>query len=117
MSAYHPNLTHGAGLIMISRAYYTHFAKTHACDDRMVEMARAMGKKDASDPMDFVDALVELQKACGVDNLKMSEWGLTKEQIPDYARCARETMGGLFEVDPAPLSDEDIIRISEESYR
>ena len=117
MSAYHPNLTHGAGLIMISRAYYTHFAKTHACDDRMVEMARAMGKKDASDPMDFVDALVELQKACGVDNLKMSEWGLTKAQIPDYARCARETMGGLFAVDPAPLSDEDIIRILEESYR
>lgn len=117
MSAYHPNLTHGAGLIMISIAYYTHFAKIHACDERMIDMARAMGKKDASCPMDFVNALAELQVACGVDNLKMSEWGLTREDIPKYAECARKTMGGLFEVDPAPLSDEDVIHILEESFK
>lgn len=117
MSAYHHNLTHGAGLIMISRAYYTHFAKTHACDRRMIDMAKAMGKTDAADPMDFVAALTELQNACGVGELKMSEWGIGADEIEKIASCARQTMGKLFEVDPAPLSDEDVIAILKESYR
>jgi hypothetical protein len=30
-------------------------------------------QKDASMPMDFADALFALQKACDVDNLKMSD--------------------------------------------
>ncbi len=117
MSAYHPNLTHGAGLIMISLAYYTHFAGTHACDERMVRMAQALGKTDAKEPMDFVTALADLQKACGVDQLKMSEWGLTREELPTILACARDTMGGLFQVDPAPLTDADVLKILEDSYR
>lgn len=30
---------------------------------------------------------------------------------------ARDTMGGLFEVDPAPLSDEDVLAILQASYK
>jgi hypothetical protein len=41
--------------------------------ERFIAMAQAMGKMDAAKFMDFVDALVELQKACGVDDLKMSD--------------------------------------------
>lgn len=117
MSAHYPNLTHGAGLIMISLAYYTHFAKIHACDERMIDMAKAMGKKDASDPMDFVEALADLQKACGVDNLKMSEWGMEKEKLETIADCAFDTMGGLFKVDPAPLTRDDVMKILTDSYK
>lgn len=117
MSAYHHNLPHGAGLIMISREYYTYFAKKHACDQRLITMAKAMGKADADQPMDFVDALVELQKACQVDNLKMSDYGIRKEELPTLAKNAYETMGALFEVDPMPISLEDCIAIYEASYR
>ena len=117
MSAFHPNLPHGAGLIMISRAYYTMFADKHACDDRMIAMAKAMGKENASCARDFVEALVELQKACGVDNLKMSDYGITKEELPELADNAFDTMGGLFEVDPVDLTREDCIVILENSYR
>lgn len=117
MSAYHHNLPHGAGLIMISREYYTYFAQKHACDQRMITMAKAMGKADADQPMDFVDALVELQKACQVDNLKMSDYGIRKEELPTLAKNAYETMGALFEVDPMPISLEDCIAIYEASYR
>lgn len=117
LSAYHPALPHGAGLIMISRAYYTHFAKKGCCNERLITMAKTMGKKDASDPMDFVEALIELQKACKVDNLKMSDYGIKKEEMEKYAVKAYETMGGLFEVDPAPLSKEDCIAILEDSYK
>lgn len=117
LSAYHHNLPHGAGLIMISKAYYTHFAETHACDGRMVDMAKALGKADASQAADFVDALSALQKACGVAALKMSDYGIDKADLPKYAKNARETMGGLFGVDPAPLSEADSLAILEESYR
>lgn len=36
MSAYHQKLPHGAGLIMISKAYFTHFINRHICDDRFI---------------------------------------------------------------------------------
>ncbi len=80
-------------------------------------MAKAMGKENASDPMDFVEILEQLQKACKVDKLKMSDYGIKKEEIPKYVDKAYETMGGLFEGDPVPLSKEDCIAILENSYK
>ena len=117
LSAFHPELPHGAGLIMISLAYYTYFAKSGACDDRMIEMAKALGKADAAQPMDFVTALADLQKACGVDALKMSDYGINENEMMKYAENAKQTMGGLFEVDPAPLSVEEAAGILKASYR
>lgn len=117
LSAYHPQLPHGAGLIMISAAYYTHFANRHACDERLVRMAKALGKQDASEPMDFVAALLELQRACGVADLRMSDYGIERDELPRFVRNARENMGGLFRVDPAPLSDDEVLSILEASYR
>ncbi|MDL2284338.1 iron-containing alcohol dehydrogenase [Oxalobacter sp. OttesenSCG-928-P03] len=117
LSAFHPDLAHGAGLIMLSRAYYTHFAKAGACDDRMIAMAKAMGKKEAAKAMDFVDALVELQEACGVAGLRMSDYGIAREELRKYAKNARDTMGDLFAMDPVPLSEDDCVAILESSYR
>lgn len=117
MSAFHPNLPHGAGLIMLSRAYYTHLAQTHACDDRMIAMAKALGKTDATTAMDFVDALVALQKACGVDQLKMSDYGITEEELERIATNARETMGALFSVDPIEINHDDTLKILKASFR
>ncbi len=117
LSAYHPNLEHGAGLIAISKEYYTFFAQTGQCEQRMIDMAKALGKKDATSSMDFVDALVELQKACGVDDIKLSEYGVTEDEFPKCVQNARETMGGLFDVDPVALSDEDALSIYQKSFR
>ena len=118
LSAYHHEVAHGAGLIMISRAYYTHFVK-HCPElhDRFIDMAKAMGKTDAKEPMDFVTALVDLQKACGVDQLKMSDYGITPEEFPKFVENARSTMGILFKLDRLTLSDEDLIQIYTDSYR
>ncbi|GFZ30783.1 hypothetical protein CSC2_13090 [Clostridium zeae] len=33
----------GAGLIILSKAYFTHFISKHVCDDRFIRMAKAMG--------------------------------------------------------------------------
>ena len=118
LSAYHSEIAHGAGLIMISRAYYTHMVE-HCPDlaERFVQMAKAMGKEDAKEPMDFVTALVDLQKVCGVADLKMSDYGITPDEFPKFAANARSTMGILFKMDRIALSDEDIVKIYQESYR
>lgn len=117
LSGFHKNLPHGAGLIMISEAYYTHFAKVHACDERMINMAKAMGKKDAVEPMDFVKALVELQKDCGVYNLDYKKYGIDKSKIKDYVKKAFEVGNKLFALDPIKLSSEDAEKILEKSFK
>ena len=116
-SAYHHNLPHGAGLIMISKAFAEYFIEKHACDDQFIKMAKAMGIKNADKPEDFITALVELQKACKVADLKMSDYGIEKSESMIFAINARETMGGLFLANPCELNDEDCARIFEKSYR
>lgn len=117
MSAYHHNLPHGAGLIMISRAFAEFFIDKHACDEQFIKMARVMGIPDADKPEDFITALVKLQKDCGVDQLKMSDYGFTPEESITLAVNARETMGGLFLANPCEMSDEECAGIFEKSYR
>ncbi|MDO4270373.1 MAG: iron-containing alcohol dehydrogenase [Eubacteriales bacterium] len=117
MSAYHPNLPHGAGLIMLSKAYYQHFVDQGCCPERFVRMARALGMADAKAPQDFVTALERLQRDCGVDGLKMSDYGFTPDELDGIARNARETMGGLFAADPCALTHADCVDILQKSFR
>ena len=67
--------------------------------------------------VDFVAALVELQKACGVDSIKMSDYGIRYEDLPKYVENAFDTMGGLFQFDPSALSRADVLAIFQASYR
>lgn len=117
MSAFHPSLPHGAGLIMISNEFYRFFVDKHACDGRFIKMAKAMGIKDADKPEDFLTALSELQKACGVENLKMSDYGFTQDEFMKLAVNARETNPGLYAANPCELSDGDAAEIYRKSYR
>ncbi len=117
MSAYHHNLPHGAGLIMISKAFYEFFIERHACDEQFIKMARAMGTKDADKPEDFICALVKLQEACGVADLKMSDYGFTPGEAMKLAQGARSMQGGLFLANPCEMTDEDCAEIFRKSYR
>lgn len=117
MSAFHHNLPHGAGLIMISKAFYEFFIQEHACDEQFIKMAKAMGIDNASKPEDFITALVKLQEDCGVADLKMSDYGFTTEEFLPLAINARETMGGLFLANPCEMSDEQCAEIFQKSYR
>ncbi|MBO1701514.1 iron-containing alcohol dehydrogenase [Eubacterium callanderi] len=117
MSAYHHNLPHGAGLIMISKAFAEFFIEKHACDEQFIKMARVMGIPNADKPEDFITALVQLQKDCGVDDLKMSDYGFSPDEFMTLAVNARETMGGLFLANPCEMPDEECAGIFEKSYR
>ncbi len=117
LSGEHQDLPHGAGLVMISLAYYKTFIDRGDCPEKFVEMARALGKADATKPADFLDALAALQKACGVDALKMSDWGIREEELPGMAPLARKAVGMLFSCDPSELSDDDVLAILRASWK
>lgn len=80
-------------------------------------MARFLGKQEANDPMDFIDALVKLEEDCGVSDLKMSDYGIKEDECMTMAVNARETMGGLFMADPAKTTHEEIAEIYRRAYK
>lgn len=117
MSAYHHALPHGAGLIMISKAFYEYFIERHACDERFVRMAQVMGMPEATRPEDFITMLVRLQEACDVADLRMSDYGIQPDEFDTLATNARETMGGLFLGNPCELNHAGCVEILKKSYK
>ncbi len=120
LSAYHPNIAHGAGLIMLSEAYHSFFMEKSP--ERYADMARAMGENvdglsSKEKAAAFVNALMKLQKACGVDTLKMSAFGIKPDEIPNLAENAWHAMGGLFRVDPYTLSMDETVQIMKNAYK
>lgn len=117
MSALSPDLPHGAGLLMLAPAYYGFMLKRHVCDDRFVRMAQAMGRPLASRPQEFAEILSELMRECGVDGLKMSDYGIRPENFPALAQNAMSSMKRVFLNDRLPLTQDDVIEIYTKSFR
>lgn len=114
LSAFYPSLPHGAGLIMLSEAYFKRLAP--ACPDRYRAMAGAMRISRAENPEDFLAALKKLKKACGVSDLHMSDYGISSERFDEYAKNAMETGKDLFHCDSIDLELQDVVSIYEQSY-
>ena len=117
MGSFHGDLVHGAGLIMISHAYFDFFAERKAAEEPMIKMARAMGMEDASSGRDFIKALDALIASVGCDNIKMSAAGITREELKEYPAMVHQVLGGDITADPLPLSDADYLEIYEKAYR
>lgn len=66
-----------------------------------------MGETDVNSPLAFIQALKKLIKNVGLENLKLSDWGLQKEDAEKLAVNSFEAMGGLYELDPVVLTQED----------
>ena len=107
-----------SGIVMtICSTTAEHSIEHHACDERFIKMAQVMGIPNANKPEDFIIALVNLQKACGVEQLKMSEYGFTPDEFEAIAANAKETMGGLFLANPCELPHEGCVEILRKSYQ
>ncbi|MBB5182545.1 iron-containing alcohol dehydrogenase [Catenisphaera adipataccumulans] len=117
MGSFHDDLAHGAGLIMISHAYFDFFAQRQAAEEPMIKMAKAMGVKDPTSGKDFIQALDHLIDQVGCSDLRMSDAGITKEELKKYPAKVHEVLGGDITADPLPLSDEDYLAIYKASYR
>ena len=117
MGSYHDNLVHGAGLIMIAHAYYDFFAERKAAEEPMKKMARAMGVENPASGKDFIKALDGLIASIGCADLKMSDNGITREELKKYPKRIHEVLGGDITADPLSLSDADYLDIFEKAYR
>lgn len=110
-------MPHGAGLIMIAHAYYNFFAEREACEEQMVRMAKLMGVDDAKTGKDFVAALDKLIADVNCADLKMSDYGVTRDDIPAIVKKYHEVIGGNIYSNPIDLTDEDLTAMMEESYK
>ncbi len=109
LSAYHPELPHGAGLTCLLVPYHTVMIEKWP-DQRYVDMAKAMGYP-AEKPEDFVSALKKLIADCGLAELSLADYGIDKSEADKIAENAYYAMGPLFDVDPGKLEKDDVIRI------
>ena len=109
IGGFHPNIPHGAALIMLSKAWFKFYALR--APKQFAALAKAAGQSD------FLGALDKLQRDCGVDELKMSDYGMTRDELPAINDNAWETMGGLFEFDRVKMDREESLSILEDSFR
>ncbi len=109
IGGFHPNIPHGAGLIVISKGWFKVYALR--APKQFAALAKAAGQSD------FLGALDKLQRDCGVDELKMSDYGMTRDELPAINDNAWETMGGLFEFDRVKMDREESLSILEDSFR
>jgi len=117
LSAYHEQLPHGAGLIMISNAYFETIINQHVADERFIDMAKWLGKTDAQKPEDFLVALTNLKKLCDVNDLKMSDYGIRCDEFDAMATNAITVMERLATQDIKPLTHEEIVEVLRRAYR
>ena len=120
LSAAKPDIPHGAGLIMLSESYFSFFADKIPV--LLGDLARAMGENTSNTTpekqgMLFVDALLKLQRLCGVDDVKMSDYGIRPDDITALAQNAHDTMGKLFARDRYTLSFDETVQIIKKAYR
>jgi alcohol dehydrogenase len=120
LSAFHPDMPHGAGLVLISKAYFGFLA---ACgEERLGDLALAMGDtleenlEEEVGGVAFLDALDKLITDIGLADEKLSDYGVTREEIPVLAENALTTMGALFDITPVPMSQDDVVAILEAAY-
>lgn len=112
LSAFYPDLPHGAGLVALSVPYFSHLLKKDRAkvEMRYMEMARAMGET-GKEPEDFIKALKKLIAAVGLKDLRLSEWGIKADEAEKLAANSFEAMGALYDLDPVKLNAGDAAEI------
>ena len=108
LSALHPQLPHGAGLILLSQAYFGKMIEKGASLERFVTMARCLGFSTAERPEDFLTALGNLQKACGVDQLNAAHWGFKEDEVEWLVENVLATGVKQMKRDAVPFTREDV---------
>jgi len=119
VSAYYPEVPHGAGLTMLSLAYFSYLAERNPA--RYADMAAAMGvhveglkEKDQAEA--FISAVQKLIYEAGLEKETLSAYGVKKEDLKALAENSFYAMGGLYDVTPVKLTVEDVIQIYERAY-
>ncbi|MCF7928504.1 MAG: iron-containing alcohol dehydrogenase [Spirochaetales bacterium] len=119
VSAYHPEVPHGAGLVMLSVAYFTVLSRK--APERFGELARAMGidisgmSKEAAAEA-FIKALKKLIASVGIADERLADYGVKESEFDNLADNAYYAMGNLFDITPASLKKPDVLEILQMAY-
>lgn len=119
LSAYHPEMAHGAGLTMLSVSYFSCLAER--CPERFPDMAKAMGEDvdalpERERPFAFITALKKLIKNIGLEKEKLTDYGVKREELKTLAENSSYTMGMLYDITPVELTLDDVVTIYENAY-
>jgi len=119
ISAYFPETPHGAGLALLSVAYFSFLSER--CPERFNAMARAMGAdttgmNQQEQAAAFITCLKKLLADAGIGNEKLSDYGVTCEDIPRLAHNSHHAMGFLYDLTPVPLSEQDTAEIFKRAF-
>lgn len=119
LSAYHPEMAHGAGLTMLSVSYFSCLAER--CPERFPDMAKAMGEDidalpEKERPFAFITALKKLIKNIGLEGEKLADYGVKREELKTLAENSSYTMGMLYDITPVELTLDDVVTIYENAY-
>ena len=119
LSACFPHVPHGAGLTMLSTAYFSYLAERNP--GRFPDLARAMGEKTEGLPkrdqaMAFIRGLKKLIRKVGLGQHKLSDFGVKREDSRRLAENSFHTMGKLFALTPVKLTVDDATAIYDRAY-
>lgn len=106
LSAARPDLPHGAGLVLLSRAYFRRLSQK--APERFPELALALGApEDQAGAEGFLAALERLLRDIGLLDLKLSDY-VQAGDIPALVDNALATNARLMDCTPGSLSREDL---------
>lgn len=119
VSAYYPNVAHGAGLTMLSVSYFSYLAERNPA--RFGDLARAMGEnvdtlQEKEQAMAFIAGLKKLIKNAGLEKEKLADFGIKRTDLRTFAENSFYAMGTLFDITPVKLAMEDVVTIYENAY-
>ena len=119
VSAYYPDVPHGAGLTMLSVAYFNWIGRRRP--ERFGDLARAMGRDvdgltEEEKPGVFIAALKQLISDVGLAGEKLSDYGVTKDDLRKFAENSFDVMGKLYEITPVEMAVDDAVSIYEDAY-
>ncbi|NIP28313.1 MAG: iron-containing alcohol dehydrogenase [Phycisphaerae bacterium] len=119
LSAYHPEMAHGAGLTMLSVSYFSCLAEKHPA--RFPDMAKAMGEDvdalpEKERPFAFITTLKKLIKNIGLEEEKLTDYGVKREELRTLAENSSYTMGMLYDITPVELTLDDIVGIYKNAF-
>jgi alcohol dehydrogenase len=119
VSAYYPEVIHGAGLSALSISYFSYLAERNP--ERFPELGRAMGEDvdslpDKEKPFAFINGLKKLLKNARISEDTLPSMKVKPEDIPALTDNAFHTMGALFSCTPVDLKKDDVIAIYEKAF-
>ena len=119
VSAYYPDVAHGAGLTMLSVSYFSYLAERNPV--RFGDLARAMGEdinglSEKESAMAFIAGLKKLIKNIGLEDERLADFGIQRDDLKTFTENSFYAMGSLFDITPVKLTLDDVLAIYENAY-